>query len=137
MKEYKTEYLRNIALVAHGGAGKTMMSEAFLHFTGATTRLGKVEDGTTASDYDEERSKLSRFIARTFRERILKEPSSADTPLKAYEIAEAGVTGLNKLLGWEMDLDERKDEKGELSSVYFNSKILKINAPVKKSEPLP
>jgi elongation factor G len=54
MKEYTTEYLRNIALVAHGGAGKTMMSEAFLHFTGATTRLGKVEDGTTISDYDDE-----------------------------------------------------------------------------------
>ena len=54
MKEYTTEYLRNIALVAHGGAGKTMMSEAFLYFTGATTRMGKVEDGTTVSDYDDE-----------------------------------------------------------------------------------
>ncbi len=47
MKEYTTEFLRNIALVSHGGAGKTMLAEAFLHATGATTRLGKVEDGTT------------------------------------------------------------------------------------------
>jgi elongation factor G len=54
MKEYTTEYLRNIALIAHGGAGKTMLAEAALHFSGATTRLGKVEDGTTVSDYDEE-----------------------------------------------------------------------------------
>ena len=50
MKEYTTEFIRNIALVGHGGTGKTMMAEAFLHFSGATTRLGKVEDGTTASD---------------------------------------------------------------------------------------
>ena len=54
MKEYTTEFLRNIALVSHGGAGKTMLAEAFLHLTGATTRLGSVEDGTTVSDYDEE-----------------------------------------------------------------------------------
>src|SRR3972149_2358977 len=54
MKEYTTEHLRNIALVSHGGAGKTMLAESFLHATGAITRLGKVEDGTTVSDYDDE-----------------------------------------------------------------------------------
>lgn len=54
MKEYSTEAIRNLALVSHSSAGKTMLTEAFLHFTGATTRLGKVEDGTTLSDHDEE-----------------------------------------------------------------------------------
>lgn len=65
MKEYTTEFIRNIALVSHGSAGKTMLAEAFLHFTGATTRLGKIEDGTTASDYDEEeiRRKLSLYAS--------------------------------------------------------------------------
>jgi hypothetical protein len=86
---------------------------------------------------EDEQSKLSKFIARTFREKILKEPASKDSPLKAYEIAEAGVSGLNKLLGWEMALDEKKDENGELASVYFSSKILKFNAPVKKDETVP
>jgi elongation factor G len=54
MKEYTTESIRNIALVSHSSAGKTMLAEAFLHFTRATTRLGKIEDGTTVSDFEEE-----------------------------------------------------------------------------------
>ena len=57
MKEYTTEFIRNIALVSHGGAGKTMLTEAFLHFTGATTRLGKIEDGTTVADFEEEENR--------------------------------------------------------------------------------
>jgi elongation factor G len=54
MKEYTTESIRNIALVSHSSAGKTMLAEAFLHFTGATTRLGRIEDGSTVSDFEEE-----------------------------------------------------------------------------------
>ncbi|KPL07380.1 elongation factor G [bacterium SM23_57] len=54
MKEYKTQKIRNIALVSHSSAGKTMLAEAFLHFTGATTRLGRIEDGTTVADFDDE-----------------------------------------------------------------------------------
>ena len=54
MKEYTTESIRNVALASHSGAGKTMLTEAFLHFTGATTRLGKTEDGTTVSDFEDE-----------------------------------------------------------------------------------
>lgn len=54
MKEYNTDKIRNIALASHGGTGKTMLAEAMLHLTGATTRLGSVEDGSTASDFEEE-----------------------------------------------------------------------------------
>ncbi len=54
MKEYQTEKIRNIALVSHSSAGKTMLAEAFLHTTGVTTRLGRIEDGTTASDFEDE-----------------------------------------------------------------------------------
>jgi elongation factor G len=61
MKEYTTEFIRNIALVSHGSAGKTMLAEAMLHVTGTTTRMGKIDDGSTLSDYDEEeiRRKIS------------------------------------------------------------------------------
>jgi hypothetical protein len=86
-------------------------------------------------DVEEDRSDLGRFISKTFREKLLKEKTPPDSPLKGYEIAEAGVTGLNKLFGWEMALDKKNDDNGQLKSVYFSSKILKFNAPVKKSEP--
>ena len=54
MKEYTTEFIRNIALVSHSSAGKTVLAEALLHFTGATTRLGRIEDGTTIADFEDE-----------------------------------------------------------------------------------
>ncbi len=87
-------------------------------------------------DFDDGQSRFSKFIAKAFREKLLREKTPKDSPLKAYEIAEAGITGLNKLLGWEMALDERKDENGKLKSVYFSSKLLKFNAPVNKVEPV-
>jgi elongation factor G len=54
MKEYTTEFIRNIALASHSSSGKTMLTEAFLHFTGATTRLGRIEDGSTVTDFEDE-----------------------------------------------------------------------------------
>jgi elongation factor G len=54
MKEYPTDAIRNICLASHSSSGKTILTEAFLHLSSATTRLGKIEDGTTASDYEEE-----------------------------------------------------------------------------------
>lgn len=86
---------------------------------------------TTASNY-ENRSNVGRFLAHTFRSKVLDE--SSDEPLKAYEIAEVGINGLNKLLGWEMDLSKNNNEKGEVKSVYFSSRMLKFNAPVKNSD---
>jgi len=52
MKQYGLENIRNLALLSHSGAGKTSLSEAILFTTGVVTRLGKVDDGTTTSDYD-------------------------------------------------------------------------------------
>jgi elongation factor G len=54
MKEYLTEKIRNVALVSHSSAGKTILTEALLHATGALTRLGNIQDGSTTSDYDDE-----------------------------------------------------------------------------------
>ncbi len=54
MTSYKVEELRNVSLVAHSGAGKTSLAEAMLFNAGALSRLGKVEEGNTVSDYDAE-----------------------------------------------------------------------------------
>ena len=54
MKNYQTEQIRNIGVVAHGGAGKTSLVEAMLYNTGVINRLGRVEDGTTTADYHPE-----------------------------------------------------------------------------------
>jgi elongation factor G len=54
LKNYQTSQIRNIGVVAHGGAGKTSLVEAMLFNTGAISRLGRVEDGTTTSDYHPE-----------------------------------------------------------------------------------
>lgn len=52
MKEYATENIRNVVLVSHQGSGKTSLIEAMLFCAGHTTRLGKVEEGNTVSDWD-------------------------------------------------------------------------------------
>ena len=52
MKGYTSETIRNVAVVGHSGCGKTTFLESVLLETGAITRMGKVEDGNTVSDYD-------------------------------------------------------------------------------------
>ncbi|MGH2693900.1 MAG: elongation factor G [Actinomycetota bacterium] len=57
MKSYPTENIRNIVLVGHGGAGKTSVAEAILYQSGASTRLGRITEGNTVCDFDEEEIK--------------------------------------------------------------------------------
>ena len=63
MKEYGTEFIRNVALVSHGGGGKTSLGEAMLFLTGAVTRMGKVEDGNTVSDFEDEEIRRSLSLS--------------------------------------------------------------------------
>ena len=51
MKQYQSSDIRNFAIVGHGAAGKTCLAEAMLKLGGETNRLGKIEDGSTISDY--------------------------------------------------------------------------------------
>jgi translation elongation factor EF-G len=63
MKEYQTNQLRNICLIGHGGTGKTTLSEAILYDCKEIDRIGKVEEGTTTSDYDTEEKKRQISIS--------------------------------------------------------------------------
>jgi elongation factor G len=62
----KVKSLRNIALVAHSGAGKTSLAEAMLYDSGITNRLGRVEDGNTAMDFEPEELKRTSSISSGF-----------------------------------------------------------------------
>lgn len=52
MDVYRTERIRNVVILGHGGAGKTSLVEAMAYLSGITSRLGKVADGNTISDFD-------------------------------------------------------------------------------------
>ena len=54
MKAFTTDNLRNLAIIGHGDAGKTQLVSSLLHVAGATNRWGKVEEGTTITDHDED-----------------------------------------------------------------------------------
>ena len=54
MKKVDTEFIRNLAIVGHGGDGKTSITEAALFLSGVNTRLGSVDDGTSLMDYEPE-----------------------------------------------------------------------------------
>jgi len=59
MKEYSSKNIRNVVLVSHSSAGKTTLTEAFLHLTGATTRMGDIKEGNTVGDFDDEEIRRS------------------------------------------------------------------------------
>jgi elongation factor G len=63
MKEYSTPNIRNIALASHSGSGKTMLAEALLYYTGAITRQGEINAGTTASDFQDEEKRRGISIS--------------------------------------------------------------------------
>ena len=65
MPQYKSDRIRNVVLLGHSGAGKTSVAEAMLFDAGAISRLGKVTDGTTTSDYDPEeiKRKISIYLS--------------------------------------------------------------------------
>ena len=113
MKEYSTEFIRNIALVSHGSGGKTMLAEAFLHGTGTTTRLGKIEDGTTISDFEDEeiRRKLSLSTAvipveyKDHKINVLDTPGYTDfigEVVSALRVADGAVVLVDSVAGLEV-----------------------------------
>ena len=57
MKVYTTDKIRNVVLLGHGSAGKTTLAEAMCFTAGITSRMGRVEDGNTISDFSKEEQK--------------------------------------------------------------------------------
>src|SRR5262245_51141285 len=91
MKVYSTQEIRNLGIVGHGDAGKTSLVAAMLFASGVTSRLGRVEDGTAPTDYDEEEiaRKISLNISTAYVEHKGTKINLIDTPGYAAFIANA------------------------------------------------
>lgn len=113
MKEYATDAIRNVALVSHAGAGKTSLAEAMLFTTGATTRMGKVEEGTTVSDFEDEEIRRSLSLSTSvipieFQDHkinILDTPGYTDfigEVISALRVADAAMILIDAVSGVEV-----------------------------------
>src|ERR1051326_5160473 len=94
MKSYPTNQIRNLACIGHGHAGKTQLVSSILHLTGATQRWGKVDEGTTVTDYDEDsiarkitlNTQLAPCGGPRHKNKLLKPPRSSSPPPPRGEI---------------------------------------------------
>jgi elongation factor G len=113
MTEYSSEQLRNVALVGHGAAGKTSLASALLFNTKMVNRLGRIEDGTTVTDYDEDEIKrgISLSLAACFASAGKTKVNLLDTPgygdfvadaRPALQVVEAAVTVVCGVAGVEV-----------------------------------
>ncbi len=128
------EQIRNVVLVGHGGAGKTSLAEALLFTAGVTTRAGRIEDGSTVTDFEEEeverQSSVSLGIApfewKGHKINLLDAPGSPDflgeaqAALRAADLALFVVSGVDGIevqteLMWQLAAEE-----GIARAVFIN-----------------
>src|SRR6185312_15509888 len=134
MKTFSTADIRNVALVGHGGAGKTSLAEALLFTAGATTRLGKIEDGTTVADFDpeEQRRRISVSLALApfeidgHKVNILDAPGYADfvgDVGAAFEAADLALFVVSAVEGVEVQTEiawKLAEERGLPRAIFVN-----------------
>lgn len=116
MKAYLPAKVRNVALVGHGGSGKTTLTEAMLLCSGAINRAGKVEDGTSVSDFEPEEHShnmstslsLAALEWRDYKVNILDTPGYADfvpEALAALSVADLAVFVVSAVDGVEVQTE--------------------------------
>ena len=136
MNVYGTQQIRNVALLGHGGAGKTTVAEALALLTGVTKRMGKVTDGNTISDYDKEEIKRQFSISTSL---VPLEYNGEEGPIKinlldtpgyfdfvgeveeAISVADAAIIVVNCKAGIEVGTEKAWElcEKYNLPRIIF------------------
>ena len=136
MKSFPPSHIRNVALVGHGGAGKTSLAEALLFCAGAIGRQGRVEDGNTTTDFDPEEVKrgislalsLAPFEFEGHKVNLLDAPGYADfvTDLEtALDVADLAVIVVSAVEGVEVQTEvawRLAAERG-LPRMFFVNKL--------------
>jgi elongation factor G len=136
VKSFPPAKIRNVALVGHGGAGKTSLAEALLFCSGAISRMGRVEDGTTTTDFDPEevRRHLSLSLALApfehdgFKINILDAPGYADfvgDMYTALRVADLAILVVSAVEGVEVQTEVAWRMAAELGlpRMFFINKL--------------
>jgi elongation factor G len=134
MPHQAADRIRNVALIGHRGSGKTSLHEALLFEAGVVNRLGRVEDGTTTSDYEPDEQEREMSIGATVSSfdhdgrkiNLIDTPGDpsfiADT-VASLRVADAAVVVVNAVMGVEVHTDrlwQRADSEGLARLVYVN-----------------
>jgi elongation factor G len=134
MSHKAADRIRNVALIGHRGSGKTSLHEALLFEAGVVNRLGRVEDGSTTSDYEADEQEREMSIGATVSSfdhdgrkiNLIDTPGDpsfvADT-IASLRVADAAVVVVNAVMGVEVHTDrlwQRADREGLARLVFVN-----------------
>ena len=141
MNIYTTDKIRNVVLLGHGGSGKTSLAEAMAYLSGITSRMGKVEDGNTVSDFGKEEQKRKISISSSvipiewggYKINIIDSPGFFDFAgevEEAISAAGAAVIVVNGKSGMEVGTQKAWDlcEKYKLPRMIYVSNMDVDNA---------
>src|SRR5690349_23556806 len=126
MKVYEAPSIRNVAVVGHSGAGKTQLVSALLFAAGAVNRFGRVDDGTTVTDYDDEEIARKHTLACSlaYAEWNKCKINLIDTPgmanflsdaRAALRVSDAALVVVDAVAGVEVSAEKVWDEAAELA----------------------
>ncbi|HLL51645.1 MAG TPA: elongation factor G [Thermomicrobiales bacterium] len=141
LRQYPADRIRNVGLFGHGGAGKTSLAEALLFDTKATTRLGRVDEGNTVTDYDPDEIKrhisVSAAIApvewRDTKINVIDAPGYADfvgDVKSSLRVADAAIIVIDASAGVEVGTEQvwRLAEERGIPRMIFINKMDRENA---------
>ncbi len=141
MAKFRTDQIRNVAVLGHGGSGKSSLTEAMLFKTGAISRMGRVDDGSTVSDWDHEehRRKISINLSvvpietENLKVNLIDVPGYQDfvgEVLSALHVAEAALVVVDAVAGVEVGTQLAWDYLNEYQKprIVFVNKMDRENA---------
>lgn len=141
MKSFPTERIRNVAVVGHGGTGKTSLVEAMLFLAKATDRLGKVDDGTATTDFDPEEQRRKHTINASLAPLEWKDhkvnlidapgyPDFVGEVVGALRVVEGAVVVVDAVAGVQVQTEVawRLADQGDVSRIVVVNRLDRENA---------